>query len=303
VLSILSLGLYALFFCDKKIGIITIISGLVWLFIIFNVIFPYYLGNYPHPNIKRGGDFVERTKNFLLNPIEILTLNTKENRQYIFELLFPIGFFPILYPKTSFLVLPAIMLNLMTTWPYAHSIRYHYTYAIIPFMFISLVYFFSFLKIFLRKKKFLFKIFLTILLIFSLIGNILIGPAVTSIKSCAIIEIMKKFSEFNEQEKARYMAISIIPKNATVSATYLFVPHLSHRKIIYMFPNPFKEVYWGLELGNFTPPPPLKDVDYILLDDTPNEFEKEEIINKLLENGTYSKILEKENIYVLKKMQ
>ncbi|MEM5836421.1 MAG: DUF2079 domain-containing protein [Candidatus Aenigmatarchaeota archaeon] len=302
VLSILALGLYAFFFCDKKVGIVTIVLGFVWLFIIFNVIFPYYLGNYPHPNIKRGGDVLERTKNFLLNPIEILTLNTEENRQYIFELLFPIGFFPILHPQTSFLALPAIMLNLITTWPYAHSIRYHYTYAIIPFMFISLVYSFSFLKYFLKKKKFLFNTFLTTLLIFSLIGNIWIGPEVTSIKSGAIIEIIKRFGEFNEQEKARYMAISIIPKNATVSATYLFVPHLSHRKIIYMFPNPFKEAYWGLEFGNFTPPP-LKDVDYILLDDTPNEFEKKEIINKLLENGTYSKIFEKENIYILKRMQ
>jgi hypothetical protein len=37
-----------------------------------------------------------------------------------------------------------------------------------------------------------------------------------------------------------------VPKSASVSATYLFVPHLAHRTRIYNFPEPWKRVDWGV---------------------------------------------------------
>jgi uncharacterized membrane protein len=303
-LTVFTFGLYAFFFKDKKIGFITMLTSLLWLFMIFIVIFPYYIP-FSHPNIRRGGDILERGLQLLSNSKEILT---EENQKYIFELLSPLIFLPILYPQTLFLALPTLAINLITEWPYAHSIQYHYTYAIIPFVFISSIYAaHSIYKKFIKERKFkfantLFYFILFIFLLTSILGNLFIGPSSTSIKNYrSIIERILNFNNFSEHEKIRYEAISLIPKNATVSATYLFVPHLSHREIIYMFPNPFKEAYWGAEMGNFTPPTPTKDVDYVLLDDTPSESERSEIIEKLLVNGTYSKIFEKEHIYILKK--
>jgi uncharacterized membrane protein len=275
--------------------------------LIFNVIFPYYIP-FSHPNIRRGGDVLERSLQVLSDPKEILTLYSKENQKYIFELFSPLAFLPILHLQTLFLALPALAINIITSWPYAHSIQYHYTYAIIPFVFISSVYAIDSIYKLMKKRKFKFARFvlysiLSIFLLSSILGNIFIGPDSTSIKNYkSIMERIFNFNNFSEYERVRYEAISLIPKNATVSATYLFVPYLSHREIIYMFPNPFKEAYWGAELGNFTPPPPTKNVDYILLDDTPNEFERSEIIEKLLMNKTYSKIFEKDHIYILKKM-
>jgi uncharacterized membrane protein len=307
VLTIFAIGLYAFFFQNKKIGLITMGASLLWLFLIFNVIFPYYIP-FSHPNIRRGGNVLERSLQVLSNPKEILALYSKENQKYIFELFSPLAFLPILHLQTLFLALPALAINIITSWPYTHSIQYHYTYAIIPFVFISSVYAIDSIYKLMKKRKFKFARFIlySILFIFllsSILGNIFIGPDSTSIKNYrSIMERIINFNNFSEYEKIRYEAISLIPKNASVSATYLFVPHLSHREIIYMFPNPFKEAYWGAELGNFTPPTPTKDVDYILLDDTPNEFERSEIIEKLLMNETYSKIFEKDHIYILKKM-
>jgi len=304
-LTVMAMGIYTLFKQDKRVGIFTILLSLIWLIIIFKIIFPYYIPC-EHPNIKRGGDIIGRVKEMIFNPKEILSLASDENKKYIFDLFSPVAFMSFLSPSTLFLASPAIAINLITTWPYAHSIQYHYTYAIIPFIFVSSIYAFSNIKKVLSRKNFrpYEKSFYILLLIFmasALLANYYISPESTSIRSDSFIEIVKNFNKFNEWEKARYEALSLIPKNSTVSATYLFVPHLSHREIIYMFPNPFKETYWGCEFGNYTPPPPTKDVDFIILDDTPNHFEEENIIKPLIEEGKYITIFEWNKIRVLKR--
>jgi uncharacterized membrane protein len=236
----------------------------------------------------------------ITSPIKILDLNTEQNRGYIWNLFFPVAFLSLLHLPTLFLASPAIGINLLTTWPYAHSIEYHYTYAIIPFVFISMIYGVKFLDDFLQKKKILISI-LSLIVIFSIIGNINIGPEVTSLKNYK--QTYQKFGTFNKilpGEKSKYEAIKLIPENASVSASYLLVPHLSHRKIIYMFPNPFKESYWGAEFGNYTPSPPTKDTGYIIIDSTISDSEKD-VIDNFLEKEIYKQIFDKENITVFKR--
>ncbi len=58
--------------------------------------------------------------------------------------------------------------------------------------------------------------------------------------------------------------IELVPKNATVSATYNVVPHLTDRLTIFQSPNPFKRHYWAL--SNKGPYTDVKYVDYVLLD-------------------------------------
>ena len=40
-------------------------------------------------------------------------------------------------------------------------------------------------------------------------------------------------------------ALALIPHDARVAATYHFTPHLSGRRYIYDWPNPFVTTYWG----------------------------------------------------------
>jgi uncharacterized membrane protein len=302
-LTVLAIGIFAFFKYDRKIGTITILSSLVWILLVFNLIFPYYMP-FSNPNLKRGGDVLGAVNELVSNPKAVFKLNTEENRKYLFDIFSPVAFISFLSPQTLFLALPALGINLLTTWPYAHSINYHYTYAIIPFVFISAVYSFSFLRNSMTKRKLpqkIFYILLVVFIIFSLPGDIWIGPGSTSLKDNSIIKTIENFNQFSGADKTRYEAISLIPEDATVSATYLFVPHLSHREIIYMFPNPFKESYWGAELGNFTPPTPTKDVDYIVLDDTINNFERDNVVSPLLDKGAYFILFEKGDIKVLER--
>ena len=61
---------------------------------------------------------------------------TERNKDYLIDLFAPFGFFQIFNPLMIMLN-PLFVLNIITDWPYAHSIQYHYTAGIIGTLFIS----------------------------------------------------------------------------------------------------------------------------------------------------------------------
>jgi uncharacterized membrane protein len=64
-------------------------------------------------------------------------------------------------------------------------------------------------------------------------------------------------------EQARQSAIDAVPPDATVTAHYLLVPHLTHREKVYSFPNPWRRVFYGVK---GTPLPDPATVDYLVVD-------------------------------------
>ena len=88
-----------------------------------------------------------------------------------------------------------------------------------------------------------------------------------------------------------------MPNNASVSAHHSFVPHLSHRNEIYLFPNPFKTHYWG----NLSEEVPLKYVDYVLVDKVGNRKDIQTLIDPLVANSTYSLKYEAYNVQLYEK--
>lgn len=303
-ITIFALGIYATIFHSRKIGIATILVSILSLFLTFQLL--YYFNSIGYFHTKYGA--FKEIEAIAKNP-KIFTdvLITQVNEKYLYEILSPLAFLSILSPTTLAIGIPAILMNILTGWPYAHSIQYHYTKAIIPFVFISLIYGLSNLERLFYGRKFGsrigFYLILVILLIASISANIEIGPQSTSIKNYNnIIEIMKDYDKYSPREKVILEAINTIPDDASVSATYLIVPHMTHRKIIYMFPNPFKESYWGAMLGNFTPSTPTRDVDYIILDmQTVNPEDNKNILERFVNEDEYSKIFERDNIVILKK--
>ena len=65
------------------------------------------------------------------------------------------------------------------------------------------------------------------------------------------------------QDAARNAAIALVPKNGSVSATYDIDPHMSHRVLIYEWPNPWHIANWGLNDSYKLPDP--SQVDWLVL--------------------------------------
>ncbi len=308
--TIFMMGVFAALKINKKVGIATSIISIVWLLVAFNFILPSfksatYSSSFSRAGLQEFGDNMQEVIiNMALNPGRVMERAAKPvNQQYFFDVFTPVAFIPLL-SYTVILSFPALFINFVSGWHYAHFINYHYTSAIIPFVFIASIYGIAALRDFTYKrnihyKEILFKVMITAFLISAIFGNMIIGPKETSLFSGYFLNSLTS-RDYSPYE-VRYEAINLIPEDASVSASYLFLPHLSHREVLYMLPNPFKEAYWGFELGNFTPPTPTRDTDYILLDGTADEFQRNVMIKQLLENGMYYKIFEKQDIMILKR--
>lgn len=286
-LTMFLMGFYIYFKHDKKVGIFTSVFSLFWFFLATKIFMPHFN--------EAGFMYAGRgLGNFGNTPVEIIfgILNPKNlfpvlfneiNATYVWELFSPVAFIPFLNLPTL-IISASLWVNLVASWPYAHSIHYHYTIPIIPFMFISMVIGIARFK----KRKIIVYSLLSLLIISAVVSNYYLAPYDASMKNYEQFKAkVKNFNIASESEAERYHMISLIPKNASVSASYEIVPHLTHRNKIYMFTNPFKNEYWG----NPGDVPPLEYVDYLLL--RKNQMEEHNLILKpLLENNTYESIYE-----------
>ena len=57
--------------------------------------------------------------------------------------------------------------------------------------------------------------------------------------------------------------MDLLPADASVSAHYLLVPHLTHRDVVYSFPNPWRQVFYGV---NGTKMPDPAGVKFLVMD-------------------------------------
>ncbi|MBU4179695.1 MAG: DUF2079 domain-containing protein, partial [Actinobacteria bacterium] len=120
--------------------------------------------------------------------------------------------------------------------------------------------------------------------------------------------------------------ISMIPEDASVSAQVFMLAHLSQRKHLYMFPEPFVEyvdreyfdglgdgakiifpqTYRHLEKGADTSEFPLPEVEYIALDSGSSVWplpadQYEKVVGGVLESGEYRTVFERDGVMILKK--
>jgi hypothetical protein len=80
--------------------------------------------------------------------------------------------------------------------------------------------------------------------------------------------------------------LAAIPKGARVSAFYAYVPHLTHRREIYEFPNPWIARNWGDGSEGGKELPQAKRIDYIAV---PNgrEGEEDQLLRTLTASGEF----------------
>jgi len=285
-LTFILYGLYIALKHDRKVGLITSASALAWLLLVMNVFMPYFN--------KEGAFYAGRTLgSFGETPTDKLRsftnpafmegkLNTVENRMYVTKLLAPTGYLVALEPL-AMASAASLWLNLLQDWSYAHDIQYHYVTPIIPFIYIALI---NGVGRF-RRSRWAAGVLLSVLLASALYGNYQYSPEQSTLrKPERMIGEVKSFDQLSEENAEILRMIESIPKNASVSATYNFVSHLTHRSRIYMFPNPFRVNLYGIDEKGIHPD---KDVDYVLLDMRLTQDEEAEhgSLSKVIKSGGY----------------
>ena len=97
------------------------------------------VSRYSHLLMSGENGLLMVMKNTILNPLYVLgSLFTAKKLGYIFLVLFPLGFLPLVQRRLStyFLMLPLLAINLLTDWLYQYDINFQYSYGSVTLLFI-----------------------------------------------------------------------------------------------------------------------------------------------------------------------
>lgn len=232
-------GVLAVFNKRKlKWVVLPILSGVSYLLIAFYLIAHFnnntiqFMAIYGH----LGNSIPQILLNILTNPqLLIKTLFRPQSFTYLFYIFVPVAFLPLLSPLILIPALPFFLQHLLSARIAELTIVYHYAAEIIPFIFASAIFAIRFL---LKHKRIkIYQIYLKIfLLAVLLVSNIYLGPHFT---------MLRRLSFFKKDYLDLYKDSLLvkIPQEASVVATFEYLPHLSHRKNLYSFHHVYMDHY------------------------------------------------------------
>lgn len=147
----------------------------------------------------------------------------EEKIHFILQIFAPLAFIPFITKKISRYILigPFMLINLMPSYDYQHSINFQYVYGSIAFL-----------------------IYLTVLNVSDMNGKykshaLISGVCVTTIMFSAFVlpkyyYVQRYFARSDEFGEITSV-LSAIPKEAEVTSTTFFVPYLANRDVIYEY--------------------------------------------------------------------
>jgi uncharacterized membrane protein len=251
-LTVAALGIYALARGRRRLGAGLVLGPAAYVAVLMLAVFPAFEpGGYVYGD-RLYGDFATDLPGafrYLARPDHLAArLGTPENGLYLAGLLVPVAFLPLLAPGILLLGVQ-LPLNMVSSWPYAHEIRYHYVAPIVPFVFLALL---RALERAERRRR---------VAIAALAAGVLAGQVLFASPWLLPREGQRWWrglaADAAERQDVSALLGRIAPE-ASVSAHYRFLPRLARRPRLYMFPN----------LGPATPDVVLVDLDRAEADET-----------------------------------
>ena len=185
---------------------------------------------------------------------------------YAWQMIAPTGLMFFIAPEVAATVILVLTTNVISNFGYQHQIAYHYSMVLLPGLAMGTVYAVSRLKSFRLQT-----VAVAIVGLSALWSAYLWAPFPWSLHHTVphwspSYSAVAKINEVKDE----------LPPNAVVSVYYSFAPHVAHRKRIYMWPTPFRAVYWKTFKQEGQRLPEADDVQYLMLppnlSDNPNVF-------------------------------
>jgi uncharacterized membrane protein len=297
---LVTFGIYIAVVQKRKLfGAVTALLGALWFVFNIKVLIPFFAEGYQH---LRGFSYLgtgaqEIVVNAVTNPALIIShIFSLSNFTYIILLTTPFAFgiLSLLAPEIAFIAAPSLAINLLREAAPFTAILYQHNAELIPFLFVATAVGIKRIGRIANKN--------TVIALSAFVMLASIGAAI-SYGPFATIYDKETFTVAEHASSAKEL-INTIPADASVSASTWAVPHLSHRKEIYMFPNPFYQYSYGQEYWKTVFKG--KTTDYVLIDTTRqdplmNESFQEETTNFILTNENYATIAEKDGWILLKR--
>ena len=236
-LVIMPLGIWVALRRDRRIGVMTIVGSLGYMAFAMFVVMRSLIG-VPTRNLWRipFGGITNLISTTIYRPGELLAHLRSDGRPwYIWQMLFPSGWVAFRLPDVAAISGLVLFTNVLSIFWYQYQIQYHYSLIAVPALTLGAVHAIGVLRGHRRK------IAIGAVMLTGLWSTILWGPLPWSRNDLA------HWAPSHPGAQAARRIIEHVPEDAVLSAHHLVAPHLAHRQLIYMFPNPFRLVLYGPE--------------------------------------------------------
>ncbi|MGH9893700.1 MAG: DUF2079 domain-containing protein, partial [bacterium] len=259
-LAILMVGILLVIRGFRRPGWITVVSSLTYFVLVTRILIPAFSDGvvfYENFYGDLGAGPVDLARTVLTNPGAVGgTLVQHDFIGYVRDLLAPYAFVPLLSPLTLLIALPQVLANLLTNVDWTQNLRVHY--AAMPLAAASLALVEGFARI---KRNGTRRFALGAVAAMSLATAVAWGTLPFGVEYDQGI-----WPIYGNDRRTLLEAAVAMPGPADeVTATYNLTPHLSRRRVIYTWPNPWRALHWGT--GSEEPPDP-SIIDWLVIDRT-----------------------------------
>ena len=267
---------------DLQKGVATLAVGALWFTVCVSLLIPHYSGGGTvfGPLYGDLGDTpFEVAQTGLEHPTQI-TGRLADNRpqRYFRDLLVPYGFVPVLAPGTMALGAPQFVINLLALPKFTRDPFDNPHYQALPVVALTLALVDAVARI---RKKWPATLdgVISAVLVLSFIFAIAWSPIPNGVRRAHY------WSEDGDPLRPdKDAAIALVGPHDSVSATYLFVPHLTRRETVYSFPNPWLKVFYGVD--NTVLPDPAR-VQWLAVDTTLLNDEFRAVYKCVIDSGAF----------------
>jgi len=302
-LFVVMLGLLMVLRGDRKAGLWTLGAALAWFSAWTFALFPWI----NHGDVQSALLYTEvgRTPTGILHmalthPDRIARpLTGFEARDFLRHLLGPFAFTPLLAPAVLLLGLPQYVLNLLTNVPWTKVITYHYAALPLAAATLAMVEGIAWLRDRIRAPR--------------IRVGVVTVVVVAVLASALYTQVIWGISPISNQYRTGWWPLvdsprndtarrdlALIPADATVSATYNLVPHLSRRPEIYTFANPWRLKNYGIEGEQGRNP---GRVDWLFLDRQTLGPDERALLDALIHDGRFRIVSDRDDFVVARRVR
>ncbi len=273
-LATFMLGFLLLLRRQRKAGIWTMALSALWFLFATQLLIPAFS---PEGNFTSDlfGDLGSSPQDILATSVEdpsipLDHLDRSDAPGYVFDLGASFGLVPFLSPTGLLIGLPQALINLLAIHNFFWTTKVHYAAMPLAAMGIAAVEGVA------RPRSLAVRRFL--------VGAMAVGAFYTAV-AWGVGPLTHSYRggfwplDGNPRQSSLEAVLEVPGEDDSVAASYDLVPHLSHRRHIYTFPNPWQLQNWGVEGEDAHDP---ATVDWIVLDLAVTSPEAEQLLTEIL---------------------
>lgn len=290
------LGLVVLIQGHRRVGALTMGLSLGWFLAVTQLILPVVNGEgafYSQFYADLGDSPAEIVRNAIVHPTRVLDKLDDSAFGYLFRLVAPFGFVVVAAPLVLLLALPQLVANILSVHGFTREITFHY--AALPLAALALASVEGLAQIGRWFGSRVRGLLAAALAVAAVVGTVQLGPSpVGAAYDDGFWPIWN-----DPRLEARETAVELVPDGVAVSATYAYVPHLTHRRRVYEFPNPFRERNWGVRGENRHDP---DVVEWLIVDETQAGPADQALAESLVESDQFEVVMDRSGVIVARRI-